>query len=328
MPDLAAQRILLTGASGFLGTHTACQLLASGLPPAQLLTPTRADADLRDPAAVRALLASSFGGQGPTLILHAAGFVGGLGANRQWPATFFHDNLAMALHLVEQARALGLIDKGLRFVQVGTMCSYPAQAGVPYREDSLWGGAPDPEIASYGLAKLAILQMLEAYRLQHGLRSAYVIPTGFFGPGDNMNPANSHVAGALVKKYVDAADAGEARVVNWGSGSPRRDFLFIRDAARGLIRAAEVMDTPTPINLTGGVEVSIRELAEVVARLAGFRGETVWDTTKGDGQARRSLDGSRARALLNWAPETSLEAGLAETIAWYRARKAATASGH
>ncbi|MDX2132108.1 MAG: NAD-dependent epimerase/dehydratase family protein [Planctomycetota bacterium] len=318
MLDLADQRILLTGGSGFLGRAVRHALNLRGVPAHAILAPTRGACDLTRQDQAERLVGACFEGRGPTLILHLAGFVGGLGANRQWPSRFFHDNLVMTLHLVEACRAAGLLG-GLTFVQVGTMCSYPADAPCPYREDDLWRGRPDAEIASYGVAKLATHQLLESYRLEHALRFAYVIPTGFFGPGDNTNPATSHVAGALTKKYVDAARAGAARVVNWGSGAPLRDLLYIDDAAEGLLRAAEVVSDGTPINLTGGREVSIRELAGIVAGLAGFKGETVWDTSKGDGQARRSLDGARAAAMLGWSPRVTLEEGLARTVAWYRA---------
>lgn len=294
-------------------------LRTRGVADANIETPPRSACDLTNRGSVDAMLERSFGGRGPTLVLHAAGFVGGLGANRRAPARFFHDNLVMALNLVESCRARGLIGPGFKFVQVGTMCSYPASAPCPYREADLWSGLPDPEVASYGVAKLAILQMLEAYRLEHGLRWAYVIPTGFYGPGDNTNPANSHVAGALIRKYVDAAAAGEPSVTNWGTGSARRDLIYIDDAAEGVLRAAEVLDTPTPINLTSGREVAIGELAGLIAGLAGFRGETVWDASHGDGQARRSLDPTRARELLGWNAPTRLEDGLARSVAWYKA---------
>jgi GDP-L-fucose synthase len=319
MLDLTDQRILITGGRGFLGRALRRALLAQGVPPVSILTPSRADFDLTDPHAVRRLYAASFPGSGPSLVLNCAGFVGGLGANRMHPANFFHDNLAIPLHLVEHARLAGLLDRPFKFVQIGTMCSYPANAPIPYREDSLWTGLPDPEIASYGVSKLASLQLLEAYRLQHGLKSAYVIPTGFFGPGDNTNPANSHVVGALVRKYVHAAQDNAPSVTNWGSGAPTRDFIFIDDAAQGTLRAAQLLDTPTPINLTGGTEVSIRHLAELIARLADYRGQTIWDTSKGDGQPRRALDGSRARQLLNWSPATPLEVGIRQTVDWFRA---------
>ncbi len=317
MLDLRTQRILLTGGGGFLGRGVRAALASRGVADDSILAPARAACDFTRQEACERLVRESFAGAGPTLILHLAGFVGGLGANRSWPSRFFCDNLAMTLHLVEACRARGLLGD-LTFVQVGTMCSYPADAPCPYKEESLWRGRPDEEVASYGVAKLAAWQLLESCRREFGLRFAYVIPTGFFGPGDNTNPANSHVAGALVRKYVDAARAGTPKVVNWGSGAAVRDLVYIDDAAEGVLRAAERVADGTPVNLTGGQEVTIRALAELVARLSGFAGETAWDTSKGDGQLRRSLDGSRAAELLGWTPRVGLEDGLARTVAWYR----------
>lgn len=318
MLDLRSQRLLLTGGSGFLGRAVRRALDARGVPADSILSPRSADCDLRDQAATRRLVRESFAGRGPTLILHLANFTGGLAANRRWPARFFHDSLAMPLNLVEACRDAGLL-AAAKIVQVGTMCSYPEGGEVPYKEDSLWRGKPDHDIAPYGLGKLAALALLDAYRREHGLRSAYAIPTGFFGPGDNMDPANSHVCGAFVRKYVDAAKANQPEVINWGTGAPRRDFIYIDDAAEGLLLAAEHVDTPDPINLTGGVEVSIRELAETISRLVGYTGRTVWDAAKGDGQARRSLDGTRAREVLGFTARTTLEEGLRRTVEWYRA---------
>jgi len=329
---LDQQRVIVTGGAGFLGRHVVKALLARGVPEGHILVPRSAEYDLRHPDFCEMLLARAVAAtpapQGPwgsanprdlaTLIIHCAGFVGGLGANRAHPGRFFHDNLAMGLNLIEAARQTGFIERAGTIVVIGTMCSYPAEAPCPYREDWLWRGRPDPEVASYGLAKLALLQLLGAYRLEHGLKSAYVIPTGFYGPGDNTNPVNSHVAGAFVKKYVDAAMDGAPEVVNWGTGAPLRDLIYIEDAAEGVVRVAEVMDEPTPINLAGGEEVSIRDLAALVSRLAGYGGRTVWDATKGDGQLRRSLDIGRAKELLGWSPRVSLEEGLARMIAAYR----------
>ncbi len=317
MLDLRTQRILLTGGAGFLGRAVRRALVARGVPDANVYAPTRGECDLTRQEPVERMIGGSFAGGGPTLVLHAAGFVGGLGANRKWPARFFYDNLVMALNLVEACRARGLVERGLKFVQVGTMCSYPADAACPYREEDLWRGLPEAEIASYGVGKLAVLQMLEAYRLEHGLRSAYVIPTGFYGPGDNTNPAKSHVIGALIKKYVDGVRVGQVEVVNWGTGAPVRDFIHVDDAADGMLRAAEVIDAPTPINLTGGVEISIRELAGAIARHAGFSGATRWDAAAGDGQMRRGLCGDRARSVMGWSARVTLEDGLRESVRWY-----------
>lgn len=321
MLEWRTQRVLLTGGHGFLGRAVHARLLAAGVPESAISRFRSAEYDLRDPAQAARALRSPWDGAGPTLVINCAGFVGGLGANRKWPARFFFDTMAIAMHTLEEARRAGFLTPAFKFVQVGTMCSYPAEAPIPYCESSLFRGLPDAEISSYGIAKLATLQLLEAFRLEHQLRSAYVIPTGFFGPGDNTDPANSHVAGALVRKYVDAAARRDAEVVNWGSGSPTRDFIYIDDAARGVLIAAERVDSPTAINLTGGVEVSIRALAELVSRLAGFEGRTVWDQTKGDGQPRRCLDGTKARELLGFEPATGLEEGLRRTVEWYRSAR-------
>jgi GDP-L-fucose synthase len=199
------------------------------------------------------------------------------------------------------------------------MCVYGADAPLPYREDELFKGLPDADIASYGIAKLAILQGLRAFAKQHALRGAYVIPVNLFGPGDNIaDEKNSHVAGALMRRFVEAADTGVPEVVCWGTGAPTRDFIFVDDAAEGVVRAGEVVDDFTPINIASGAETSIKSLAETIARLAGYRGRIVWDAGKGDGVSRRCLDITRAQTLLRWSPRTSLEDGLSRTIAWYR----------
>jgi len=321
--NLVQERVLVTGGHGFLGRSVCAGLQARGV--GQVLAPTRAACDLRDPAATTRLVHESFGGAGPTVVLHLANFTGGLGANRQWPTRFFRDSLVMPLNLLDALAihpAMGPRGlAGVRFVQVGTMCSYPADAAIPYCEDSLWRGVPERDIASYGLGKLAVLQALKAYSAEFGLAWAYVIPTGFFGPGDNLDPSRSHVCGAMVRKYVDAVKQRQAEVVNWGTGIAKRDFVYVDDAAEGVLLAAETCRAlpPEPINLTGGEEVSIRELAELVSRLSGFAGRTVWDASKGDGQLRRALDGRRAAERLGFRPRVSLEEGLRRTVAWYSA---------
>lgn len=319
MLDLTRQRIILTGGAGFLGRSVAAALETRGVSPARVFVPRRREFDLTRRDAATRLLADAFAGEPATLIIHCAGFVGGLGANRRFPTRFFHDNLSMGLNLVEAALESGFIRSGGTFVQIGTMCSYPSDAPVPYREESLFRGPPDADIAPYGVAKLALLSMLDAYRREHGLKSAYVIPVNLYGPGDNIaDPELSHVAGALVRRFVEAADAKTPEVVCWGTGAPTRDFLYVDDAAEGVLRAAERIDDATPINLAAGREVSIRELAETIARLAGYQGRIVWDASKGDGISRRCLDIARAGSLLGWQPRTSLEEGLARTIRWYR----------
>lgn len=318
------ERVIVTGGAGFLGRSVVCALAGRGVPLARVKVPRSRGFDLTQPGACSRLLREArdvVGGE-PTMIIHCAGFVGGLGANRAFPARFFHDNLLMGTNLVEAARREGLLDRGdhsLKFVQVSTMCAYPADAPLPYREESLFTGLPDADIASYGIAKLALLQMLRAYRAQHGLRAAYVIPVNLFGPGDNIaDEKNSHVAGALMRRFVEAAARGDKEVVCWGTGAPTRDFVYVDDAAEGLLRAAEVIDDCTPVNIASGAETSIRDLATLIARLAGFSGRIVWDASKGDGVSRRCLDITRARTLLGWSPRTSLEDGLRRTIEWYR----------
>jgi len=319
MHQLTTQRIIVTGGAGFLG-RSICRLLRErGVADDRVFVPRRRDYDLTDAAAVRRLLADAFPGSGASLIIHAAGFVGGIGANRRYPARFFADNLMMGLNLAVEAQSRGLIERGLKFVQIGTMCSYPAAAPIPYQEESLWTGYPDAVSAPYGVAKLALWQMLDAFRLEHALRSAYLIPVNLFGPGDNIaDPENSHVAGALVRKFVEAAAFNHAEVVCWGSGAPTRDFLFIDDAAEGVLRAAEEIDEPSPINLASGSEVSIKQLAQTIAKHAGYRGRITWDTSKPDGQARRCLDISRAKRVLNWEPRVALDEGLKRTVEWYK----------
>ncbi len=324
MLEWPSQRIIVTGGAGFLGRSIVRALSERGVPDAHVFIPRSRDFDLTHPAlAVRMFRAAAdaLGGP-PTRVIHAAGFVGGLGANRAFPARFFADNLLMAINLLDAARREGLLDRGpgsLHFTQVSTMCAYGADAPLPYREDDLFKGLPDADIASYGVAKLAILQGLLAFAKQHALRGAYVIPVNLFGPGDNIaDEKNSHVAGALMRRFVEAADAAAPEVVCWGTGAPTRDFIFVDDAAEGVVRAGEVVDDFTPINIASGAETSIKSLAETIARLAGYRGRIVWDAGKGDGVSRRCLDITRAQTLLRWSPRTSLEDGLSRTIAWYR----------
>jgi nucleoside-diphosphate-sugar epimerase len=250
------------------------------------------------------------------MVVHCAGLVGGLGANTARPGEFFFQNLAMALNLIEGARQAGLHELGGKFVMVGSMTSYPGNAPIPFREDDLFGGYPEPRSAPYGIAKLAALEMLRAYHSQHGLKSAYVVPMNLYGPGDNLDPATSHFVGALVDRCVNAHRRKEPRLVCWGTGTPLREFLYVEDGAEGVLRAAETMDGPTPINLSPGAEYSIREVVDLIVRLVGYRGEVVWDPSKPDGQPRRCLDGRRAQELLGWTAQVSLEGGLKRTIQW------------
>jgi GDP-L-fucose synthase len=290
-----------------------------------LIVVRRKEFDLTTREAARRLMQDSFDGAGPTVVIHCAAAVGGIQANREQPGRFFFENAAMAMNLAEEFRLAGLIDRGsgAAMVQVGSMTSYPADAPIPFREVDLWRGYPDGASAPYGIAKLAAWQMLDAYHRQYGLRAGYVVPVNLYGPGDNIaDEKNAHVAGTLVRRIVEAAKSGTPEIVNWGTGSPTREFLYVDDAAEGVVRATErAMSTdgnPVPINLGSGEEISIKSLAEMIARLAGFRGRIAWDTSKPDGQARRCLDVSRAKELLGWTARTRLEDGLRQTIEWYR----------
>lgn len=318
--DWSSQRVVLTGGAGFLGRAVTKELLARGLPASSLVIPRSREHDLRQPRAARLVLERAE----PTVIIHAAARSGGLAANRTHPAAFFHDNMALALAVIDEAQRLRNQTGRLQvLVMVGSMSSYPAAAPQPLREDDLSIGDPEPDVAAYGLAKRAALAMLRAYHRQNGLPSAYVIPTNLYGPGDNIDDvANAHVAGSLIKRFADAARTRAPEVTCWGTGVPTRQFLYVEDAAQAIVRAVETVREPSPINLAGSEELSIRELAESIAELCGFSGRTIWDTSKPDGQLRRALDVSRARERLGWSAPTPLRDGLARTIAWVRSRAA------
>jgi len=315
-------RVLLTGGGGFLGRHVYRTLLARGVPESNIFVPRRRDFDLRRREECDRVFATSFEGDAPDMVIHCAGRVGGLGANKAKPAEFFHDNMAMALHLVEAATHAGVLGKrdggqgGGKFVMVGSMTSYPASAPVPFKEDDLFNGYPDAPSAPYGLAKLAALEMLRAYHQQYGVQCAYVVPVNLYGPGDNLDPATSHFVGALVDRCVRAHLERAPVLECWGSGSPTRDFLYVEDAAEGVVRAAEVMDKPVPINLGSGREHAIKEAVELIVRLVGYQGEVRWDASKPDGVGRRCVDVTRAAKLLGWRARIGLEEGLRRTIEW------------
>jgi GDP-L-fucose synthase len=249
------------------------------------------------------------------VVIHLAAEVGGIGANMAHPGRFFYANMAMGLHLVEHARRVGL----KKFVHTGTVCAYPKHCPVPFHEDDIWNGYPEETNASYGVAKKAILVMLDGYRREYGLASAVAMPANLYGPADSFDPASSHVIPALIRKCEEARLAGAPEVVCWGTGSATREFLYVDDAAEGIVRAAEVMDEPVPINLGGGIEIAIRDLVTKIAAACDYRGRVVWDTTKPDGQPRRGLDISRATSLLGWTPKQDFDAGLRTTVEWWRA---------
>jgi GDP-L-fucose synthase len=316
--DLSRTRVIVTGGAGFMGRVVVRKLLERGVPQANIFVPRRAQYDLTQAPDVARLYREAFGPHKADMVLHLAAEVGGIGANRANPGRYFFANMAMALHLIEQARLNGLNDRGGKFVQVGTICSYPKFTPVPFREEELWNGYPEETNAPYGVAKKAAWQMLDAYRAQYGLRSAYVLPVNLYGPHDNFDLESSHVIPALIRKCVEAQARGDKQIVCWGTGSASREFLYVEDAAEGVVRAAEVMNEPTPINLGAGFEIKIKDLVELIVKLTGFQGQVTWDSTKPDGQPRRSLDVSRAAKLLNWRAQTGFEEGLKQTIAWYR----------
>jgi GDP-L-fucose synthase len=317
--DLAGKRVVVTGGAGFLGTALTHKLRQRGV--TDLFIPRRRDYDLTTEAACLRL----YRDHRPDVLIHLAAEVGGIGANRDNPGRYFYANMAMALHLIEQARLQGLG----KFVMAGTICAYPKFAAIPFNEPDLWNGYPEETNAPYGVAKKAALVMLDAYRLQYGLRSAFVLPVNLYGPSDNFDLHTSHVIPALIRKCVHAADTGQSHIDVWGTGRASREFLYVDDAAEGIIRAAETMNEPIPINLGASFEITIKDLVELIARLTGFctspaelASKIRWDATKPDGQPRRKLDVSRAAALLHWHAETGFEEGLKRTIAWFRANGA------
>jgi len=315
--DLRAKRVVVTGGAGFLGRVVCDRLRSRGC--TEVHVPRRREYDLTTEEGAARLYAE----MRPDVVLHLAAEVGGIGANMENPGRYFYANMAMALHLIEHARRSGLE----HFVQVGTICAYPKFTPVPFREDDLWAGYPEETNAPYGVAKKAAMVMLDGYHRQYGLRSAYVLPVNLYGPGDNFNLRSSHVIPALIRKCITAIDRGDAFIECWGTGSASREFLYVDDAAEGILRAAEVMDEPVPVNLGTGTEISIRDLVELIARLSGFSGQIRWDASKPDGQPRRCLDTSRAERLLGWRAQIGLEEGLRRTIAWWREHGSEEPSG-
>lgn len=309
---LNAKKILVTGGAGFLGVQVCRELEAFS--PAEILVPRSAHHDLREPEVVRELFAE----HRPQVVIHLAAVVGGIGANRKNPGKYFYDNATMAIHLLEEARRIGVE----KFVSVATICAYPKYTPVPFKEDDLWSGYPEETNAPYGLAKKMLLVQGQAYRQQYNFNAITLFPVNLYGPGDNFDPETSHVIPALIRKFLDAVDSGRETVEVWGTGSASREFLFVRDAARGIAQAAASYDKPDPVNLGSGQEISIRDLALLIGELCGYRGEIIWDTTKPDGQPRRCLDVSRAKQEFGYEASTSLRDGLIETIAWYEKERA------
>jgi GDP-L-fucose synthase len=301
------RRVLLTGGNGFLGSFIRERIAREK--PAALFTPRKRELDLRDAAATRAWLAANR----PNLVIHAAAVVGGIGANRTHPGSFFYDNAVMGIQLIEASRQIGVE----KFVCLGTICAYPKFTPVPFREEELWNGYPEETNAPYGIAKKALLVQLQGYREEYGFNGVFLLPVNLYGPRDNFDLETSHVIPAMIRKFVEAQERGDRQVVLWGDGSPTREFLYVEDAAEGIVLAAERYNGAEPVNLGRGEEIPIRDLAQAIAKKTGFTGEIVWDTTRPNGQPRRMLDVSRAAAYFGFRAPTSFDDGIARTVAWF-----------
>lgn len=302
------RRVLVTGGAGFLGSHIVERL--RNLECEHLFVPRRAEYDLTESTEVRRLLRDTR----PDVVLHLAAQVGGIGANRENPGLFFYANITMGVHLIEEARRAGIE----KFVQLGTICAYPKYTPVPFREEDLWNGYPEETNAPYGIAKKALLVQLQGYRAQYGFNGIYLLPVNLYGPRDNFDPQSSHVIPALIRKMVEAVETGADSVELWGTGEASREFLYVDDCARAVLLAAEYYDGAEPVNLGTGMEIKIRDLAELIADLVGFRGELRYDRTQPDGQPRRCLDTQKALQCFGFRAHTPFREGLRETIRWYR----------
>ncbi len=309
---LEGKRVCVTGGGGFLGRVVVARLRERGC--SDVFVVRKRDYDLVKGADVERLYAEAR----PDVVVHLAAVVGGIGANRENPGRYFYENLMMGVQLIEGARLCGVG----KFVQVGTICAYPKFTPVPFREDDLWNGYPEETNAPYGIAKKALLVQCQAYRDQYGMNAVYLLPVNLYGPGDNFDPQTSHVIPALIKKFVDAQERGESSVEVWGTGAATREFLYVDDAAEGIVLAAESYDGRDPVNLGSGEEMSIRDLASVIAAETGFAGEIVWDSSKPDGQPRRALEVTRAAELFGFRARVGFAEGLRRTVEWYRATKA------
>jgi GDP-L-fucose synthase len=313
MVDLSRKRVVVTGGGGFVGAALMDRLRARGCPPESTVAVRKKDFDLVREADVVRLYET----HRPEVVIHLAAVVGGIGANRANPGSFYYQNLVMGALLMEHARQRGVE----KFVAIGTICAYPKFTPVPFREEELWNGYPEETNAPYGLAKKMLLVQAQAYRAQYGFNAVYLLPVNLYGPRDSFDPQSSHVIPALIRKFVEAVDAGAGEVEVWGTGRATREFLYVDDAAEGILLAAERYDGAEPVNLGAGFEISIRELAELIAETVGFKGKLSWNASLPDGQPRRSLDTARAESLFGFRASTPFRDGLERTVAWYRAHR-------
>jgi len=306
--DFRKKRIVVTGGAGFLGAQLVAVLRDKGYD--KVIVPRSNKCDLRKESDIIVL----FKDVAPEVVIHLAARVGGIGANMNFPATFFYENLIMGAHLMEQARLFNVE----KFVAVGTICAYPKYASIPFKEDELWNGYPEETNAPYGLAKKMLLVQSQAYRKQYGFNSIYLLPVNLYGPGDNFNPEYSHVIPALIKKCFDAMDQNADEIVVWGDGTATREFLYVTDAAEAIMLATERYDKSDPVNIGSGFEISIKELVKIIIEFTGFKGRVVWDTSKPNGQPKRCLDVSRAKKEFGFCAKIDFRNGLKNTIDWYR----------
>jgi len=308
---LRNKRIAVTGGAGFLGTQVVRKLAERGYQ--SIVVPRSKDYDLVDNEAVKRLYHDSK----PDIVIHLAARVGGIGANKENPGKFFYDNLIMGVQMMEQGRLFGVE----KFVAAGTVCAYPKYIPIPFKEEDLWNGYPEETNAPYGLAKKMLLVQAQSYRKQYGFNAIYLLPVNLYGPGDNFDLESSHAIPALIRKCVDAIENNEREVVAWGTGKPTREYLYIEDAAEGIILATEKYNKPGPVNLGSGFEISIRDLASLIAKLAGFKGQITWDTSRPDGQPRRLFDSSKAEKEFGFKAKMNFEEGLRKTVEWYKEQR-------
>jgi GDP-L-fucose synthase len=312
MSPLNGKAALVTGGHGFLGSHVIKNLEAKGI---KVIAPTHQQYDLVKLEDVRRM----YEDHPADIVIHLAAKVGGIGANREHPGSFFYENLMMGVQLMHEA----YLHKIPKFVALGTVCSYPKHTPVPFHEEDIWNGYPEETNAPYGLAKKMMLVQSQGYREEYGFNSIFLLPVNLYGPGDNFDPASSHVIPALIKKCVDAVENGDDEIVVWGDGSPTREFLYVEDAAEGIVLAAEKYDKSDPVNIGSAFEISIKDLVETIAKETGFTGKITWDTEKPNGQPRRKLDVSKAEQEFGFKSQTTFPEGLKKTIEWYTANRAA-----